>query len=329
MTQREQPHEASYPQVIAGQTRNSAEWVERGEVGSRRAIQFMAWIATTLGRRVARLVLHPIVIWFVLFSPTARRHSRRYLGRVLGREANWADGYKHVHAFASTVLDRVYFVRGQMQEFDITVRGGEQVDASMADGRGAFLLGAHIGSFEALHAIGEGRPGLKVAMVMYPDNARMIHTVLQALAPDFKLGIIAIGRPGSTLQIRDWLAENGLVGLLGDRMLAPDGTRAADGSRTAELPFLGVPATFSDGPLRLAMLLKRRVMFMSGIYRGGRRYDVSFETLADFTSPPRDPAEREAQIKAALQAYVERLELLVRDAPYNWFNFFDFWNEDH
>jgi len=89
-----------------------------------------------------------------------------------------------------------------------------------------------------------------------------------------------------------------------------------------------VPATFSDGPLRLAMLLKRRVMFMSGIYRGGRRYDVSFETLADFTSPPRDPAEREAQIKAALQAYVERLELLVRDAPYNWFNFFDFWNED-
>jgi predicted LPLAT superfamily acyltransferase len=76
------------------------------------------------------------------------------------------------------------------------------------------------------------------------------------------------------------------------------------------------------------MLLRRRVIFMAGVYGGGRRYDITFETLADFSAPPDDPAERERLVRAALVAYVERLERLVREAPYNWFNFHDFWHEE-
>jgi predicted LPLAT superfamily acyltransferase len=199
------------------------------------------------------------------------------------------------------------------------------MEAAVAEGRGAFLLGAHIGSFEALHAIGDILKGLRVAMVMYPHNAQKIHAVLQAIAPNFELGIIAIGERGSTLVIRDWLDSGGLAGLLGDRFLPHASSRA---QASVALPFLGTPAHFTDGPLRLAMLLKRRVVFMVGLYQGGRRYDVRFDILADFSQPPSDPAEREAQIAAALLNYVQRLEALCREAPYNWFNFYDFWQED-
>jgi predicted LPLAT superfamily acyltransferase len=94
------------------------------------------------------------------------------------------------------------------------------------------------------------------------------------------------------------------------------------------IPFLGLPATFSDGPLRLALVLKRRVFFMVGLYRGGNVYEVRIETLADFTHPPASPQAREALMHAALRAYVARLEALVREAPYNWFNFYDFWSEE-
>ena len=126
------------------------------------------------------------------------------------------------------------------------------------------LLGAHIGSFEVLHATGESRPGMRVAMVMYPDNARMIQDVLQSIAPKMHLDVIAIGRSGSTLEIRDWLDAGGIVGLLADRFLPASSGR---GGITA-LPFLGAPAQFSDGPLRLAMLLRRRVFFMVGAVSG-------------------------------------------------------------
>lgn len=299
-------------------------WTDARERSNRFALWLIAWIAVHLGRRVARLVLHPVSLYFVLFSPTARRHSKRYLGRVLGRKPSIVDGYRHVHAFASCALDRIWFVQNRMDVFDLNIQGAKLVDDTLAEGRGAFLLGAHLGSFEALHAVGASHPGLRVAMVMYPENARMVHRVLAAVAPGFDLGIIPIGQRGSTLQIRDWLDAGGLVGLLGDRFLPADVLRATP----TMVPFLGTPAPFVDGPLRLAMLLKRRVIFMVGLYRGGRRYDVSFETLVDFSAPPDDPAERERLVHEALVRYVQRLEALARSAPYNWFNFHDFWHED-
>ncbi len=302
----------------------AAAWATRREQGSLLALRLMAWIAVTLGRPVARLLLHPISLYYLLFAATPRRHSARYLGRALGRPATWRDLYRHIHTFASTVLDRVYFVRGQMHDFALQIHGDAGCDETLALRRGGFLLGAHLGSFESLHAAGKSFPGMRVTLVMYPDNARKIHNVLQAVAPDFKLVVIGIGNPGSTLAIRDALDDGNLVGLLGDRVLGAESAR----SGTIEIPFLGLPARFSDGPLRLAMLLRRRVIFMVGLYLGGKRYDVRFETMADFTAPPTDPKARERLIQATLRDYVARLERLCREAPYNWFNFYDFWRED-
>jgi predicted LPLAT superfamily acyltransferase len=198
------------------------------------------------------------------------------------------------------------------------------MDALVAGRHGAVLLGAHLGSFEALHAVGASRPGMRVAMAMFPHNARMIQGILQAIAPGSHLDVIEIGRPETTLAVKAWLDGGGLVGMLGDRHLHDEGARTG----LVALPFLGREARFSEGPLRLAMLLKRPVIFMVGLYRGGRRYDVRFETLADFSVPLRDAAEREQRLRQALQAYVQRLEALCREAPTNWFNFYDFWHED-
>ncbi len=309
------------------------EWAETRERSNRVALRFMAWVATRAGRRAARWLLHPIALYFLCFAAAPRRHSARYLRRVLGRAPTLGERYRHIHSFAAVVLDRVYFARGQVERFDLKVEGGGLIDETLAAGRGAFFLGAHFGSFEALHAIGATRPGMRVAHVMYPDNARMIHEVLAAIAPGFQLGIIPIGRSGSTLQIRDWLDGGGGVGLLGDRWLpAPAGAAAsatpAGRSGFVTLDFLGQPARFIDGPLRLALLLRRRVLFMAGIYLGGNRYHLRFDLLADFSEAPRDPAQREALLRQALQDYVAKLQALCIEHPFNWFNFYDFWHED-
>lgn len=307
----------------------TAEWATRRERSNHLALRCIAWVAVSLGRGAARLLLHPITLYYLCFAAAPRRHSARYLARVMGRPPLWRERYRHIHRFAATVLDRIYFVRGELQAFELQVHGSELMDALCAEGRGAVLLGAHLGSFEALHAVGNSHPGLRVAMGMFPDNARMIQRMLQAVAPQSQLDIIAIGRSGSTLAMREWLDGGGLVGLLGDRYLARDlAHESARGAASIELPFLGQPVRFTDGPLRLAQLLRRRVVFMVGLYHGGRRYEVRFEDLADFSLPAASAAEREAQLHAALQAYVARLETLVRQAPYNWFNFYDYWADD-
>jgi predicted LPLAT superfamily acyltransferase len=305
-------------------TGHARNWTATPERSNLLAIRALAWIATHLGRPVARLVLHPVALYYLLFAPTPRRASRLYLNRVLGRPAGWTDLYRHIHTFASVALDRIWFAAGRLDLFDMHITGNELMDRSVAEGRGVFLLGAHIGSFEALHAVGMSHPGLPVAMVMYPDNARMIHTVLQALAPDFEVSIIPIGQRGSALAIRDFLDKGGLTGLMGDRFVSSDAVHGG----SLELMFLGRPTRFTDGPVRLGMMLRRRVMFMVGLYNGGKRYDVRFETLADFREVPADPAARERLVHATVADYVLRLEALCREAPYNWFNFYDYWHED-
>ena len=106
-----------------------------------------------------------------------------------------------------------------------------------------------------------------------------------------------------------------MVGILADRSLGSDSTRS--------LPFLGAPAALPVGPFRMAAILRRPVLFMVGLYGGGNRYDIHFETVADFSHIP--AGGREAAVHAAMARYVELLEKYCHAAPTNWFNFFDFW----
>lgn len=311
--------EATHPSRAA-----SADWARAPERSNTLALRIMCTIALVCGRRVARWLLYPIAWYFVLFAPAPRRRMRRYLTRALGRPARWRDLHAQVFAFAATTLDRVYLLRGQMDRFEFDVRGVFVLDDALLDGRGAFLVGAHCGSFEALRAVGLHQGGLRIAMVMYPDNARMINAALRAIAPDSPPEIIALGHAGSMLAIRDWLDAGGLAGVLADRALHEPTERGA----TIAVPFLGRDAPFGDSAFRLAALLRRRVVFMAGIYEGGKRYQIRFAELADFREPPADAAERERRIDAAVRAYAAQLEALCREHPHNWFNFHDFWRED-
>ena len=325
------PQDTGTAQAAGGAAAKTESWAHRPERSNMTALRVICWIALKCGRPIARLILPPICLYFLLFDPTPRRHIKRYLLRAIGPRAGWGDGYRLLHTFASTVLDRVYFLRGRMDLFDVRVSGQAPVEAEAFSGHGAFLLGAHVGSFEAMGACRQHSPdqaALRLAMLMFTDNAQRISAILEAISlPELRPHIIALGRPHAMLDLRDWLDTGGLGGMLADRTL-PGSEEAAQRSNSVVLPFLGQPATFNDGPFRLAAMLRRKVFFMAGIYVGGARYDVRFEPLADFTERVADPAERERRIHAAVQAYVLRLEALCREHPYNWFNFHDFWLED-
>lgn len=288
------------------------------------ALSLMRWIAISAGRRISRWVLHPIALYFFAFHGVARRASRSYLNQVLQRPARWTEVYRHVHHFAACVLDRVYFLQDRFDQFEVTVHGGDAMLAAVDRGDGLFLLGAHLGSFEALRAAGQTK-GARIAMLMFEENARFINAALAAVAPNAQLHTIPLGRPSSMLALRHWLDEGGLAGLLADRTLPGQSER----SGVQRLNFLDRPAHFSDGPFRLAAMLRRQVFFMAGIYQGGKRYDLHFVEVADFRmvgAPGSAPVNQ--LIQEALARYVALLETLCRASPYNWFNFYDFWAEN-
>jgi predicted LPLAT superfamily acyltransferase len=164
---------------------------------------------------------------------------------------------------------------------------------------------------------------------MYEENARYRNAVFAAINPKLSQTIIPLGRVDSMLRVKRALDEGRMVGILADRMLAEE-----EGSNAVrEFTLLGGRIWIPVGPFRLAAMLRRPVIFIVGLYRGGNRYEVSYEELFDFSEEPEanGAAERaaaiDARINAAMQAYIDRLEHYCRDAPYNWFNFFDYWND--
>ncbi|TWG85970.1 hypothetical protein L602_002200000250 [Cupriavidus gilardii J11] len=294
------------------------DWSSRPERSRALPLRLMRWMSLRLGRGATRWLLWPVVLAYLATSPTARAASRRYLSAALGRRAGLRDVLRHFHAFATTIHDRVYLLNGRLDLFDIRVHGEDAVQRIVARGDGAFLMGAHLGSFEAVRAVGGRIPEVRLAVMMYEDNASRLNEALATINPAMRQHVIPLGRLDAMLRARSYLERGYLIGLLADRTLA---RLATDPVRV--LPFLGTPAPFATGPLRMAAMLRREVLFIAAVHGGGNRYDVHFETLADFSATPAD--QRDAAIETALARYVAMLERHCRAAPYNWFNFYDFW----
>ncbi len=278
-------------------------------------LRVMAWISLRLGRRAGRVVLHPIAAYFLLFAPAGRRASRNYLGRALRRPPRWRDLYRHFFTFAATVHDRVYLVNRRFELFDVEVHGEDMLRRLLAGGKGLFLMGAHLGSFEVIRALGRKDTDIRVAMAMHRDNAQKINAMLSAINPEAVQDIIGLGQIDSMLKLRQRLDEGGAVGMLADRTLSNDTLYPAQ--------ILGANANLPSGPLRIAALLRRPVVFMTGLYLGGNRYAIHFDPLADFSAVAR--GGRDAAVATAITRYAALLDHYCRKAPYNWFNFFDFW----
>ena len=222
----------------------------------------------------------------------------------------------HLFVFATTLLDCVYLVNGRNRDFTVDLNNEQAFLQALARGRGCLLLGSHLGSFEMLGIIGSLEKRMTINVVMHLEDRARLRGLLPTAGNVFPYKVIALGHPGSMLRVKECLERGEVVGILADRVYGNEPTQ--------RLPFLGRPARFSLSPMRLAAITGAPVVMVFGLFRGGRRYEIVFEPLgkrhfdvAEHGLPP-DPAH-------TLQCYVEQLEYHARHAPYNWFNFYDYW----
>ena len=298
----------------------NAHWKQRPEGGGYFALWLIRSIARYGGRPVARACLYPITLYFLIVRGPERRASLAYLARVLDRRPGLWDVARHIHTFAATILDRVFLLSGQLSRFDIATVGLPALAARVDRGEGVLVFGSHHGSFDALRVLSLTRPSLRVRIVLDVAHNAAITRLLDALNPQLARDVIDAGQDGVSivLAIQEALARGELVALLVDR------TESGDASVRA--PFLGRDAAFPVAPWSLAATLKVPVALAFGLYRGGNRYELVFEEFSAGLDIPR--RERGERIAALVRDYAARLQHHVRRAPYNWFNFYDFWHGD-
>ncbi|MDO1528852.1 acyltransferase [Fulvimonas sp. R45] len=295
----------------------SGHWRQQPEGGGRFAFWLIRVIALRGGRRLGRLCLYPVTLYYMLRRGEERRASRRYLRRVLGKPPTWPQVFRNLHAYAATSLDRIFLLAHGERGFDIEVEGLAALEAAIDQGRGVLLVGSHQGSFEALRALSARRPDVPLRVLLDKQKTPTMTAMLEALAPDVGAGVIDTARGGAavTLAVGEACRAGAMVALLADRAREHEALHMAD--------FLGRPAPFPAGPWLLAAALRVPVLLCFGLYLGGNRYRLVFEPFAAWIELPR--RARGAALDALVARYAARLEHYARAYPYNWFNFHDFW----
>lgn len=293
-------------------------WTRHPERGSATLLRLMIWLTQRFGSGLGHMLLYPIALYYLLLTRTARAASSDFLRRALGRPPSWRERFRHILTFARTIMDRFMLLGGRLDDYEVKVEGRETIDRLVGEGSGCILLGAHYGSFEILRAIADRGCPTPVRMLMYEDNASRLQGMLAAINPKAQRSIIRLGLSESMLRVKEALDAGEMVGILGDRIVA--------GDKVVSVDFLGRPAIFPAGPIVLASVLKVPVVLFSGTHLGTRRYAVRFELLAERVVLGRE--QRDADIARWVARYVRALEAQCRRHPFNWFNFYDFWNVD-
>ena len=296
------------------------QWFDRPEAGSTVGYRLISTFAMLCGRTAARLVLYPITAFYLLRRGPERRASRVYLQRVLGRKATLLEVAKHIHCFAAVTLDRAFLLSERFKRFDIQVFGLDELRTRWSKKNGVLIFGSHLGSFDALRVLAQFRTDAKLRVVIDLEQNPALMGILNTLNPELAQSIINARQDGTVtaLAIKEALDEAALVTLLVDR--------ARPGNQVVIADFLGHPAPFPAGPWQLAAALKVPVVLCFGLYRGGNRYDLHFEVFAETLRMER--GNREASLNVIIQRFADRLAHYARSAPYNWFNFYDFWQLD-
>ncbi len=290
-----------------------ATWLKIPEVGPVFGMRILTWLCRTAGRRFTTLILHFVVFYYFLFAREAKKYSKAYLARV-GLEPSASNVYRHIFAFAQTMLDRLFFVSGNFKPFSITRTGHHHLEEAARDKRGTIILGAHLGSFEAMRASSE-KVQLPLVAVGYFKNAAKINGLLDEYGENStKLVHVEPGTIGYLIQIKQLLAEGHLVALLGDRDI---------GGPTVEVEFLGGKTRLPIGAYALSSQLGAPILVAFGLYTAPNRYDLYCEPLG--TIPFARRKQRDEVYKDGAQRYAHLVEKYCRKSPFNWFNFYDYW----
>ena len=300
-------------------------WSAQKERGSVLGIQILFTLYRWFGRRVFRWCLYPVMAYYVTFGHAGREASLTFLRRVAQKDPQFhprvpgrRQVFKHFMQFGEAILDKISAWRGEVQYQDIHFGTEMDVWDVVNKGKGALLIGSHLGNLEMVRALATTSQYDKITGVFFTEHSQKFSEYLKQQNPDVAKRMVEVSALGiDTAMILQERIDNGeLLVIVGDR------TPVHSQGRVEWVEFLGKPAPFPQGPFVLASLLQCPVYLFFCLREQGQ-VNVYVEPFAERIGANR--RERAKSVSEAVRRYVARLEYYTLKAPYQWFNFFPFW----
>lgn len=317
-----------------GTTACSEHWSEIKEVGGGQwHFRFMLWTVCHLPPFLVEFVTAVICFFFWLGASPIRARSRMYLdhlSKVSGKRFGLFATYKHLYSFALSMMEKLLGWKGTIGRNRIESQNGDLrylVD-QLNRGEGAFLLCSHLGNIEMLRSLtGYGEFTTEREFQVFPvldvSVSSKFTALLRELNPELMDKVVDANSIGVDCAV--WMKEQIDAGNL--VVIAGDRTSANSRNRVLETTFLGETAQFPEGAFSLAGILNAPVYFIFIVRKKDFNIRSTYELYAfqAKTSLKCPRKERPERLKMLLHEYTEVLERLCVAHPYQWYNFYNFW----
>lgn len=298
-------------------------WAEQSERGDAWGPALMGFVYRVLGRTICLIVMAPVISYFYVAGARQRRASLDYLARVRrvqGKPGNptHVHGLKHFFAFGESLVDKFGAWTGRIDRVDVDAIDGSNFDAMRNDARGSLIISAHVGATEIVRALASRYQRRRITIVIHSAHAKHYNALISRFAPQSQVSLVQAAEfdIAIAMSLSAAIERGEWVVIMGDRMPVRPTERGVIAN------FLGAPAQFPPGPFILAAALRCPVYTLFCSKQNGR-HRVSVSLLSDGVSLGR--RNRDAALSAQVQQYAGALEALVLSAPYQWFNFYDYW----
>jgi predicted LPLAT superfamily acyltransferase len=301
-------------------------WSKVTERGSMLGIETLIFIYKIFGKGLFKVCLTPVMFYFYVTGTSARQAVWYYLDNYHASQghakktglAKFNDGFKVFFSFGLSIVDKFDAWLGKVSFDDIDIVGDEGYQA-LSTGPGAVIFSAHLGNMEVCRAIfshGENKKPLNV--ITYNEHTPSFNNFLKKVNAESAINFIHINNfgPDDSIKLKQKIEDGEVVVIFADR------TSVNNPNSVNFAPFLGEKAPFAIGPFALATIMDCPVFTIFCLKEKGR-YRTYIEKLADPVKVKRK--ERQQYFYDLTERFAQRLEKHVLLAPYQWYNFFNFW----
>lgn len=317
-----------------GHTTPQAHWSETKERSGLWGIKFILLTYRILGRRIANLIMLPVITYFWLTGTAQRKASQQYLKQLKSYSQktdnaipwvaeNKLTSFRHFYRFGDAMLDKLAGWQGDIKLSDLYYANKAQCQEYVEQKSGTLLIGSHLGDLELCRALVELSNNIVVNALVFTHHAARFNQVMQQVNPKSTVNLIQVNNlgPDTAILLKQKIEAGEWVAIVGDRTSLNPHQRTAEES-VVWTDFLGKPAPFPKGPFILASLLACPVFLIWGLKPNGR-FQFYMEHFSNQVALPRE--NRQAVLAAIIQRYAQRLEHYCLISPLDWFNFYDFW----
>ena len=281
-------------------------WATITEAGTLLGMRILIFAYRIGGNCLLKIFLAPVIGFYFIFHPAARKASQEFLVRARQQGADipvprWWHSLAHLWQFGIAIVDKfaVWMERITLQ--DLTISGSEIIEDLLENKQGAVILISHLGNFEICQCFSKRHEAIRISAFHHTKNSEKFHAFLKQFNQKNQVEILQVTEIDTETAIRlsEKVSHGEFIVIAGDRI------PVANKNGTFPIEFMGAPAPFPKGPFALATALKAPVLFLTCIKKGSG-FHVTFEQLSIPQSTGRKSHRQKIERLAA--SYASRLQ---------------------